>query len=352
MDRLSRKQIASIIICTSLVGIALWLYKNIIPAKPYSIGLVWIPSRAFQEQLGTSFIDIIKTDKRFSLKDFAAPSAAELISLNAVCETALNSDVDLILCIGFSCAKSLAQLSKKRRTHKPVVFNALTKEMALEIVDSLDSPGGPVTGVYDAGIYAAAHPIEILLTLKPQAKSILMPYAIVAHDNEPHVLEAQEIATLKNTQVTPFPINPVEETLARITSVIESHDTIMYLEADLLSPYGAGIGKLASQHNVTLFACSPDAKDTAAFTYYAEFNHIARAGFELAQRILINKENPATTHIVKLTNSRQVTINVERCREQGMPDIDPLKIMHAINSNPKLAALHNRITVNHNTEVS
>jgi ABC-type uncharacterized transport system substrate-binding protein len=352
MDRLSRKQIITagiLLVCFSLL--LFWGQKKITHhSKHYSIGLVWVPSRAFQEQLGTSIMNTIKNDKRFSFKEFSAPSTADLITLNAICETALDSDADLLLCIGFNCAKSLAQLSKKRLSKKPIVFTGLNEAVSLGIVDSLEQPGGSVTGIYDAGLYNTGHPITIFLTAKPDIKSIIMPYVITADSNEQHVYMAQKIAADYGVQVTPFPIDKFEDTMMLINGVIDRYDAIMYLEADRLSVYGSSIGKLASEYGVTLFACSPDAKDTAAFTYYAEFIYIAEAAYALIKRILINKENPAITPIIKLTSSRVLTINVNRCREQGMSDIDPLKIMHAINSNPQLTEVHNRITINNMNE--
>jgi len=346
MDKLPRVTI--VLLCGALsiyLSIVVWSYIKHTQAKKYSIGLVWVPSRAFQEQLGTNFMRTIKHDKRFILKEFSAPSTADLIALNAICEAALDTDTDIFLTIGFNCAKTLSQLSKKRKSPKPIVMCGVFEPAARDVVDSLERPGGSTTGIYDAGPYTIIHPIDILLALKPEAKSILMPYVVTAHDNENHVYNAKRIALSHGVQVTPLPINKAEDALDLIGAIISNYDSIIYLEGDSLSPYGGGIGKLASQHGVTLFASSPDADGTAAFTYYVEFAYIAQQAYAMIQKIIFNKEDPATTPVKQLTSSRILTINTNCCAQQGMSHVNIRETIKSIQTNSYFDILHNRIKV-------
>ncbi|MEI7580528.1 MAG: ABC transporter substrate binding protein [bacterium] len=347
MGRFSRKQIigaVAIVMCLSIAGV--WVQMRFrTPAKLYTVGLVWAPSCKGHEQLGTSVIDILSETKQFIIQSFAATNPSDLISVNAICEAALASEVDLLLSLGFNCTRSLSQISKKRKSKKPIVFIGVSELVALEIVDSLEKPGSTITGIYDAGMYST-HPIDIFLTLKPYAKSILLPYCSAPADNNEQYGKIEKQGAIESkVHVELFPIEKIEDTLPYIQNVIDQYDSLMYLEADALGPCGNGIGKLASQHNVTLFACSPDAKDTAAFTYYAEFKYIALAAYALIARILINKENPAVIPVGKLQSSRVLTINVDGCREQGMPDINVEALVTAIKGNPKLRDLEDRIII-------
>jgi putative ABC transport system substrate-binding protein len=349
MGRFSRAQVvgaATIVVVSSVVFLLIQMQGHL-PAQQYTIGLVWAPSSKGHEQLGSSFMDIVRDTKQFVVKSFAARDSSDVLSITATCDAALSSDVDLLFSLGYNCTRTLAQLSKKRKSTKPGVFIGVSELVASEVVESLEKPGGVITGVYDAGMYFT-HPIDILLTLKPQAKSILLPYGFLAADsNEPYAVVEKQIAAESDVYVELFPIEKAEDALSHITSVIDQHDSVMYLEADVVGPCGSGLGKLATQHSVTLFACSPDAKDTAAFTYCAEFKYSAQAAYKMMLRILINREDPANIPVEKLKNNRVLTINVECCKKQGMPDINLETLLAALHDNPKLIELRERIVITH-----
>ncbi len=51
------------------------------------------------------------------------------------------------------------------------------------------------------------------------------------------------------------------------------------------------MGKLASQHGVTMFARSPDGIADAALSYTADSLHYSQPAFNLVKRILINHDH-------------------------------------------------------------
>ncbi len=346
MDQFTRIIIALVIALIVMSIAATWYYKTTQSLQTYTIGLVWIPTSAYHQTVGHDLMRALHNDKRFVFKEFSVPSANDVIALNAICETALDSKADLLVSIGFNCTRALSQLSKKRQAPQPIIFTGLNETVTLSIVDSLENPGSNITGIYEAGLYEYGHPISVFLTIKPTVKSILMPYIVTADSNEPYIYQAQKIAERFGVKVSPLPIDKIENTMSFIAQAITHHDAIMYLAADRLSIYGSSIGKLASQHGITLFACTPDAKETAAFTYYVELTHVVQATADLIKKILITHASPANTAVIKIVNKQELTINVNRCREQGITNINPEAIITKIQSNPDLEVVHNRIKIN------
>lgn len=345
MDKSSLPRIILATTVLALISIVcVWLYHSNTNHKMYTIGLVWAPASTFHEQLERNFRLVLARDKNITLKSFAVSDITDAVTLNAVCQAALTADVDIILSIGWKCLKALASISSKRNYTKPIVFTGISEATALEVTASSENQHNNITGIYDAGVYAEVHPIDILLTVKPTVKAILLPYfAMHADNNQKYAEDAKEIAQQANVQVTLLPIDNIQNTLFCIENMINQHDALLYLEADLIAQYGIGISKLASQYGVTLFACTPDTQGKAAFTYYAEFIYIAEAAYTLIKNFIYN--NKQFIPLVKLTSSRVLTINVERCEEQGIPSIDPLKVVQRIKSNPKLTPLYNRIII-------
>lgn len=311
----------------------------------YRIGLVYVPSRTFHERVNAALAADIATDKRFSIKHFTVASAVDTLLVNATCQAAAESDVDLLICSGIGCTQALIQLLRRRGIAKPVVFVGVNDPVGIGIVASLDAPGGLATGAFNTSIKCKTDPAELLLALKPHARRILLPYAVVSDSNEPQAHLIKEWCAHRNVAVTLLPIDTIPDTISRVSVALPGHDAMLYLEADALANYGAGLGKLAGQHHVTLLAGSFDGEQDAAVAYVADLSSLAYTAFSLAKRILINGEKPGAIPI-KASCAGKLIVNQRLCAEQDLPLLNEAKVAEMLRVHPHLQELAPCICIN------
>ncbi len=312
----------------------------------YIIGLVYVPSLPFHEYVNERLKAKIKADGRFTVKEFTPASTTDLTSVNNICAEALESNANLLIGTGIRCTKALVQNSEKRKIKKPILFLAVLDPVKYELIQSTEKPGANVTGI-ESDFSPADLPllINLLKTIKPCATSVLLPYANIPDGHDSHAPELQKLGLTRGINVTLLPIHIINETLPLTTGLITSHDTLMYLEGDGVALCGPGLGKLASQHNATMFAGSIDGVIDAAISYMPDPICFVDGPFDMAKEILINKQNPATMPVRQASITRSLVLNTPLWPEQGLGDLNVQEVVRKIRSNPQLAAIHDHIIV-------
>jgi len=346
MDHAVQRRVVLAIISLVVISVgSLYWWVRERNTHVYTVGLVYVPSRAFHEQAGGAIKALVKKDARFKLVEFTAASSSDQLLLSAVCNAGLDSTVDVLVCIGQSSAQTLIKLSQKRGVLKPIVFLGVSNPVELGLIQSIERPGQNATGVFDEVSSQVLNPVDLLRLAKPKVKNILMPYAVNDRTNEPHVLNIKESSIKKGIFVLPLAVDNISQTLIRVAGLWSDHDALMYLEADALATYGPALGKFASQHNVTMFASSPDGIADAALTYTLDPSAFAVYIIDLLKRILINKESPATIPAQLVDGNREFIINTRLCAEQDLKDIDIKRILHTIDTDPAFAPVRGHVKV-------
>lgn len=314
--------------------------------KTYMIGLVYVPTRAFQEYVNGVLINAIKSDGRFLIKEFTSSSSSDLIQVNLACDDALASEVDLIISTGLHCSKGLAQISRRRNSMKPIVFLGLLDPVKYELVESIQKPGRNVTGIESSSPGNEAFSmVDLLLKIKPSVRKILLPYSIVAGGHELHVEDLRESCNANGVEMTLLPINNINDTLQHVSGLIASCDTLMYLESDAVAVCGPALGKLASQYGVTMFAGTVDGVRDSALSFIPDLDCLASEAFDLAKEILINQQNPGDLPVRQIPVPRSLVINTKLCKEQDLDDVDIQRIIAVIRADERFALVHDHIVV-------
>ena len=90
----------------------------------------------------------------------------EMANLKTICQAFAAAPVDLIIAI----ATPSAQAALGETTEIPIIFSAVTDPLAAELVDSLEVPGGNVTGTSDA--VSAQMIMDLAREITPDIKTI------------------------------------------------------------------------------------------------------------------------------------------------------------------------------------
>ncbi len=343
MDNAVSRIAILIILLVGLIGLGFYIKKH---NHTYKIGLVYVPSRAFHEQVGGAFKEITQQEKEFEVKEFIISSASDTLLVSSVCETALDSNADVLVCIGIITSQILVNLSRKRERLKPIIFLGVTDPVLLGLVNSLDFPGANSTGLFSNPSMQSVDFGLLLHLVKPSAKSVLLVYGVTDFTkNEQYAADIQKKLRGYGINVVPFGIDNVSQTLVRVTSVISSYDTIAYLEGDPVAVYASGMGKIASQHGITMISSSPDGVSSSAVAYSTDQYDLGRRAFRLVKRVLINKDLPASIPVELVDGNRSLIINKQLCSEQDLKDIDINSILNAINIKPEFEPVRGHVVV-------
>ncbi|MDQ5940578.1 MAG: putative tryptophan/tyrosine transport system substrate-binding protein [Candidatus Dependentiae bacterium] len=312
----------------------------------YTIGLVYMPARAFHEYANKVLIDQIKADRRFTIKEFTAASGYDPVLMATTCNEAIESDADILITTGIQPSQGIAQASQRRCSNKPVIFFGILDPVKNGIIDSREKPGKNMTGIESNSSGNNEFLVsDLLLIAKPNTKKILLPYAIAAGGNEEYVRAIEKSVKKQGLSITLLPIDTTSEVMAKVATLLPGHDVLMYLEGDAIAVYGTAFGKLASQHGITLFAGSIDGMDDAALIYTSDPASLAKTAFGMAKEVLLNNKNPASMQIQQAIVERNLVINTHLCQEQDLGNINIKKIIEKIRADNALAAVHDHIKV-------
>jgi len=337
-----------IIIVALGMGIFCWGFYNQKPQhSPKTIVILYASTLSYHSMAYDSFIAAANdSNNKIVIRSLSTPDVKDKTSCTATAETALNLNPACIVVIGKVMSQILSNLAKKRMSSTPIIFIGADTPVELELVQSLDHPGGNVTGVFTT----ESEPDlcgKLLYAAWPNVKSVLIPYHCsndIGKSAERLALAIETYLINKNINVRVFPIDIMSEAMHRIEGVINDYDLIMTLESDSLSePYRPGLVKLTNRYNIALFSGSQAAiSEGALFSYEVSPRFAATAAFEIVKKIIYHHQHPGTIPVVRLSSSREFIINTKRATELGIA-LDINQILHTINTDPILAVAKGKV---------
>lgn len=119
----------------------------------------------------------------------------EMSNLKTICQSFSSQNYDLIIAI----ATPSAQAALGETTEIPIIFSAVTDPLAAELVDSLEAPGGNVTGTSDA--VSAEMIMDLALEITPDIKTVGALYNSSEVNSVSVVNDLKEYAAAKGLTV-------------------------------------------------------------------------------------------------------------------------------------------------------
>lgn len=208
----------------------------------------------------------------------------------SIAGTFASEDLDMVLAIATPTAIALAQAV----TDTPVLFTAVTDPVGSALVDSMEEPGGNVTGTSDA--VDVADLLELVTRISPDAETV----GIVYNAGEPNAVTqvewAQEAADelgLTIELATADTSNGVQQAADSLDVdaffVITDNTVVSALETLIQVAETKGIPVIASEGD----SVARGAIATIGIDYYS----LGYQTGEMAVRILKGEADPATTPV-------------------------------------------------------
>ena len=202
---------------------------------------------------------------------------------------------DLVLAIATPAAQAAAQAV----TNAPVLFTAVTDPVSAGLVDSLESPGGMVTGTSDAN--PVADQLKLVQEIVPTVKTIGIIYSSGEVNSQVQVDQAKEAAaqlglTIKEATVTnSSEVGTAAQSLAGVDAIYVPTD-------NRVTEAFESVVQFAESNKVPLFAAETNSVDRGAIaTLGLDYYKLGYQTGEMAAKILTEGADPKTMPVEQLT---------------------------------------------------
>lgn len=222
-----------------------------------------------------------------------------------------NDDLDLALAVATPAAQAMAQ----NIVDIPLLFTAVTDPVSAELVDSMEEPGGNVTGTSDAA--PIDEQLELLQDLVPDAETVGIVYASGEVNSQVQVEQAEEAAGPLGLQIVTQTVTSVNE-IQQAVEALGDVDVI-YVPTDNMIVSGiASLVQVAEDNQIPVIAAEEGTVEGGAVaTIGIDYTELGRQTGEMALRILQDGEDPATMPVETATEFTYV-VNEDAAERQGV----------------------------------
>ncbi|MGV3311938.1 ABC transporter substrate binding protein [Streptococcus suis] len=188
---------------------------------------------------------------------------------------------DLVLAIATPAAQSLATVS----TETPILFTAVTDPISADLVESLEKPGGLLTGTSDQA--PIDKQVELLGQAVPDAKTVGILYTTSERNSEVQVEQAEKLLKEAGYKVVPKGITSSNEVQDATTSLMKDVDAVFVPTDNTVAATMSMIGELSAEHKVPVIGGSTDMVDQGGLlTYGTNYEALGRQTAKMAIKII------------------------------------------------------------------
>ena len=198
-----------------------------------------------------------------------------------------SDDYDLVLGVGTPMAQGLAQSI----ADIPILFTAVTDPEGAGLVDSLDAPGGNITGTSDAN--PVEEQIELIKEIDPEVKTIGVIYNSGEPNSKVQVDWVKDAAAELDIEVKEATVSNTSEVQQAANSL--SVDAIYVPTDNTVISALDSVLQVGESKKIPVYPAEGDsvAKGGLA-TYGISYYDLGYQTGEMAIRILVDGEDPAT----------------------------------------------------------
>jgi len=203
-------------------------------------------------------------------------------ALDPAIQKLLAEDIDLILSISTPATQKVKAATAD--SGLPVVFGPLTDPIASDIVDSLISPGGNLTGVQNRGSMAKG--LDWLLQIVPDVKTLYVPHNPQDNSSVQGLTELQTAADSMGLALQVVEISSGDELEAILGAVPDEIDAIYQLPSGFFSARSASFAAAGINHNLPVLSVAPQTSAGVLVSYGHEYVSLGEQLSRMAVQIL------------------------------------------------------------------
>ncbi|MGQ7369673.1 ABC transporter substrate-binding protein [Streptococcus suis] len=218
---------------------------------------------------------------------------------------------DIVLAIATPSAQSLATVS----TETPIVFTAVTDPLSADLVESIEKPGGLLTGTSDQA--PIDKQVELLGQAVPDAKTVGILYTTSERNSEVQVEQAKELLEKAGYKVVVKGITSSNEVQDATTSLMKDVDALFIPTDNTVASTMTMIGELSVEHKVPVIGGSTDMVDEGGLlTYGTNYVALGRQTAKMAIKIIEGANVSETA--VEYPETVSLHVNEEMAQKLGI----------------------------------
>ncbi len=232
-------------------------------------------------------------------------------NLKTICQKFTSKNYDLIIAI----ATPSAQVALGETTEIPIVFSAVTDPVSAELVDSMEQPGGNVTGTSDA--VSAAQIMDLALQLTPDIKTVGAVYSTSEVNSLSVVNDLKQYAASHGLTVVEAPITTGSELQSAASSLVGKVDAVFSPIDNEVANSMPAITQVLDEAQIPFYVSADSMVMDGGFATYG-INYVS-LGTETAlmAKELLEGADPATMP-VRTIEDVQIYINTDVASRIGV----------------------------------
>ncbi|HEL2303783.1 TPA: ABC transporter substrate-binding protein [Streptococcus suis] len=234
----------------------------------------------------------------------------EQANLQTISEQLIDGN-DIVLAIATPSAQSLATVS----TETPIVFTAVTDPLSADLVETIEKPGGLLTGTSDQA--PIDKQVELLGQAVPDAKTVGILYTTSERNSEVQVEQAKELLEKAGYKVVVKGITSSNEVQDATTSLMKDVDALFIPTDNTVASTMTMIGELSVEHKVPVIGGSTDMVDEGGLlTYGTNYEALGRQTAKMAIKIIEGANVSETA--VEYPETVSLHVNEEMAQKLGI----------------------------------
>lgn len=226
---------------------------------------------------------------------------ADIPNTMSITNKFISDKTDLI----FAIATPAAQSAKQATNSLPIVFSAVTDPVQAELVDSMEIPGGNITGTSDLS------PIEKQLKLFKELDPTIKKIGIIFNTGEPNsqvqVDLASEIAKDLDLEIVTTGISKMSDMAQAVDSIIPKVDAIYTITDNMVASAINLVAEKATENGlITIGAESAHVEGGILMTDGISYFELGKQSARMAKEILVDKKDPSTFSCETSINTEKV----------------------------------------------
>jgi ABC-type uncharacterized transport system substrate-binding protein len=212
----------------------------------------------------------------------------DMTSLHNACQAMFMRKPRLIITPGIICSEFVINHAKRIGSTTPIIFVGVDDPVERGLINSLDEPGGNVTGTFSYDAESKVDQVAILKLVVPHVQRVLIPvfYSPTQNIEYKRAEEAKQKLEAMGKQATIVPIDMPNNAYMLVRGVAHRHDCIMVMDGTLLASQMSGIAKIAQREGIPMLTPVLDVRKSVTCSYGIDPIYPAQVAFDLAEKIL------------------------------------------------------------------
>lgn len=264
-----------------------------------NIGIIQIVEHPALDSAREGFLEALKAggyevDKNLKV-DYENAQGDQSI-LNSISQKFASSKLDLILAVATPSAQAVASATGDI----PILITAVTDPVEARLVDSMDKPGGNVSGTTDMN--PIKDQMELLKTLVPNAKTVGVIYNAGEVNSEVQVRIVKEVAPTLGLNIQEATVTTSADVMQAAQSLAGKVDAIYVPTDNMVVSAAQSVVKVANDHKIPIISGESSVVEAGGLgTIGINYKNLGTQTGEMALRVL-KGANPADMPIESQKN--------------------------------------------------